>query len=463
MGVKSIPRLVSATAGERWRLGAGAAGLLLTAIRLNHHTEGVGTPKAPFCDALGPWLWGALNALFHLRQIDFLHRPTAGLFWGSIIAITGRIDAIPFVFAALFVVASAFFLYVFRGSPLGTAYAFWLLFLGLVPEEVLWSLLPMTLLVDLAAFALTVIGTTLLIGSDGLLACVAAGVAFGVAASVRGLMMLGGPVLFVLLLPWRRALLVTAVFLLPIAADIALQKAYGVPNNGKELFFCMYDSRFHIWTNQCHADFLREQPGTIEVARHWFAFVTTPKGLAVLKRTAKMEMEPAYPIIVLFVILVAGGLRRRAPLAMFAAYLVCSAFIVAAGLAYNPHYWANFSFLLHLGVLLLVAGEPPRVRPKLQRFSAALLVMFALLYSAWWWWPSSLRRTYRAEVNGRNAAIKISDDPELDRSLYFLGSHVPVYTRSDGLPIGSVRRDATLADPSRLENASFKKPNAFLH
>jgi hypothetical protein len=66
-------------------------------------------------------------------------------------------------------------------------------------------------------------------------------------------------------------------------------------------------------------------------------------------------------------------------------------------------------------------------------------------------------------VDGRNAALKISDDRTLDRSLYFTGGHVPVYTRSDSLPIGAVRRDATLADARRFANDSFMKPNAFVH
>lgn len=321
----------------------------------------------------------------------------------------------------------------------------------------------MTLLVDLAAFAFTVIGTMLAIGAEGGIVCAAAGLALGVGAAIRGPMMLGAPVLIAILLPWRRALLVGAFFLIPVITDVALQKYYGVENNGKELLFCVYAERFHTWTPQCHAEFLRARPSSGEVAKRYVEFAMTPKGRAVLKRNAVFELESDYPIIVVFVILAAAGLRRRAPLAMFAAYLVCSAFIILVGVAYNGHYAATFSFLLHLGVLLMVAGDTPRVVPGLRGFSAALLVLFALLYSAWWWWPSALRRTYLAEVDGRNAAMKISDDPTLDRSLYFTSSHVPVYTRSDSLPIGAVRRDATLAEPGRFANESFTKPNAFIH
>src|SRR5260221_8924023 len=98
MEVKSIPLPVSATSGRRWPLAAGSAGLLLIAIRIHHTSEGYGTPGAPFSDSLGPWLWGGLHAVFHLEQINFLHRPTVGLFWGSIIGTTGRIDAIPWLF-----------------------------------------------------------------------------------------------------------------------------------------------------------------------------------------------------------------------------------------------------------------------------------------------------------------------------------------------------------------------------
>jgi hypothetical protein len=359
MGVKSIPLPVSPTSGRRWRLATGAAALLIIALRIDHPSEGLGTPKAPFSDALGPWLWGGLHAVFHLQQIDFLHRPTAGLFWGSIIGAMGRIDAVPWVVATLFLIASAFFVYVLRDSATGTAYVAWLLLLGLAPAEVLWSLCPMTFNVDFAAFVFGVIGTMLVLAADAGIAYAAAGLSLGVAAAIRGPMMVGAPILLAILLPWRRALLAGIFFLIPIVTDVALQKEYGIPNNGKELFYCVYADRFHMWTPESHAEFLRTLPSTSEVARRYVEFIVTPEGMAVLRRNIVFELEDDYPIIVVFLILAAAGLRRRAPTAMFAAYLACSAFISLAGASYTGRFAGTFSFLLHLGVLLLVAGGPP--------------------------------------------------------------------------------------------------------
>jgi hypothetical protein len=88
--------------------------------------------------------------------------------------------------------------------------------------------------------------------------------------------------------------------------------------------------------------------------------------------------------------------------------------------------------------------------------------MIAALYTSWMWWPSALRSLYLTEVHGRSAAIKISEDERIDRGLYFTGEGTLVYTRSDGIPNGTVRRYRTLKYPGREWNESFVQPNIFV-
>jgi hypothetical protein len=88
--------------------------------------------------------------------------------------------------------------------------------------------------------------------------------------------------------------------------------------------------------------------------------------------------------------------------------------------------------------------------------------MLAGLYTCWAWWPNAWRTQFSQEIEGRDGAVKVSDDKVLDRSLYFTGRHVLVYTFSDNEPIGSVRTHIRLKDPTRVWNESFIHPNTFL-
>jgi hypothetical protein len=65
-------------------------------------------------------------------------------------------------------------------------------------------------------------------------------------------------------------------------------------------------------------------------------------------------------------------------------------------------------------------------------------------------------------VHGRSAAIKISEDERIDRSLYFTGEGVLVYTRSDGVAAGTLRKYRSWQYPGREGNESFVQPNVFV-
>ena len=145
-------------------------------------------------------------------------------------------------------------------------------------------------------------------------------------------------------------------------------------------------------------------------------------------------------------------------------------FLTSLGLWAYDRVALTFSFLLHLGALLLITqsfettGElKDEANPRaVAALSWLVIIMFAGLYTCWAWWPNDLRSQYVAKIDGRKMAVKISDDKMLNRSLYFTGGHVLVYTNADELMIGSIRPYSDFVYPSRFWNESFIHPNAFL-
>jgi hypothetical protein len=158
------------------------------------------------------------------------------------------------------------------------------------------------------------------------------------------------------------------------------------------------------------------------------------------------------------------------PLSLFLAYSAACTFLTILGLAGYQRIALTFSFLFHIGAVLLIIRpfettheSQERVSPHASsRLAWSVLFVVAGLYTCWAWWPSDWRTQFSHEVEGRDAAIKVSDDRALDRSLYFTGRHALVYTFSDTLPVGSVRRYIRLRDPTRSWNESFTHPNGFL-
>lgn len=512
---------------------------------------GFGTARAPYSDALGPWLQGGLHALFGLQQLDQLYRPTVGLFWGSVIAVTGRVYFIPLVFLGLWFALVLNFLIRWRSSSLGIALTLWLLWLTISFDTSLVSLSPLSLTLDFAAFVLTVSGTFLIVAGArertlSMLPCLVGGFALGVAAAIRGPMMAGGLVFILcMLLPHGKiALRVAAAtllcFLVPIIGDALLQRHYHVISNGLVSLFCVYSDPSHTWGGACHSRYLQLHVSATDIVLNYLRFLASLAGVSFLldgfERTLRRDLSPfltgswatvlvtfsAYtawrllrtlsnsfpdahgnkttlllqiygiPLWFLFLFwsffftarqfpsltgVFAGALlfvcsmsalklKRWVPLSLLLAYLAACSFLVFIGLWAYDRLATTFSFLVILGILLLVfqpaeQTHQPR-RSGLHALSLALVVLFGGLYTCWAWWPSELRTIYLAKVEGQNAAIKISDDKLLDRSLYFTGEHYIVYTRSDNMETGSVRRNTAFKYPDRFWIGSFIEPNAFL-
>jgi hypothetical protein len=91
----------------------------------------------------------------------------------------------------------------------------------------------------------------------------------------------------------------------------------------------------------------------------------------------------------------------------------------------------------------------------------ACLLVVTFLYLGNFLIPTVVKHTYLTEVYGRRAAIKISNDEWLDRSLYYTGRRALVYTRFDGTPVGSARRYRALHGYDGDANRSFHEPASF--
>ncbi len=135
---------------------------------------------------------------------------------------------------------------------------------------------------------------------------------------------------------------------------------------------------------------------------------------------------------------------------------------------------STFSFALPLGLLASVmafdtdrsyfALNIPRVARQIP--SAIAGFTFVALYLGVWFVPFSWRSKYFSEDHRSNVALKIFDDPAVNRSGYYLLKKniygttraYPVYTVRDDLAIGATRRFESLATDA-VESKTFREPN----
>lgn len=103
-----------------WRL------LKLAAEKSDFAVPMFGTAAALYSDTLGPWFWSGLCFFFGMPIPDILDRPSMGLFWGSVVATTGTIEAIPWLFAIWFLAGMTVLAWSARGTPFILSLAGWL-------------------------------------------------------------------------------------------------------------------------------------------------------------------------------------------------------------------------------------------------------------------------------------------------------------------------------------------------
>jgi hypothetical protein len=527
---------------------------------LNYPWSPFGTARVPLSDALEPWLHGTLSYYFHHEPTPMLYRPTVGLIFSSLLSSFGslHLEWIP-VFFACFLLATLI-LYFWSAPPaLAAPVVLLLVFSALEFGKVVAPLNVGTLQVDFPSFVLTLSGLLFLIlaFSRHPVSLAAASVAFlllGMAAAIRGPLMLGGPVLLLgaIFLLYRSAqrrgiLLLGACFLFPLIVDWTIQKSHGLVNNGLVACFSFYSDPLHTWTAAANAAYESLKPSSSEVLGRYLGFVSSPEGLKVVsryffhqlhsdasllvaprnyvvvllaliclpimsggwctQRSGENEAPPRHrvafrrmlitrvvvPCLFLFLIalspwaggLLAGGLvawmivtsiwlRLHYAAACLLTYSLSLLFLSLLGFAWLPRISLTTSFCLPLGLYFFLLQNPAGVveaRPTRPLFTSSIAAAGILLwlYGANFLIPTPVKRIFHEKIDGRSAAIKISDGPEFDRSLYYTGDRQLLYTLVDSSPLGTVREYRRIETPSGQNpepppagsNSSFRAPVKF--
>jgi hypothetical protein len=521
-----------------------------------------GTARVPVSDALEPWLHGSLSYYFHHEPTPMLYRPTVGLIFSSLLSSFGslHLDWIPVFFACFLFATLA--LYFWSAPPaLAAPVVLLLVFSALEFGKVVTPLNVGTLHVDFLSFVVTFSGLLFFILAFGRhpVSLVASSVGFlllGMAAAIRGPLMLGGPVLLLgalFFLPRRvRArgiLLFCACFFFPLVVDWTIQKSHGLVNNGLIACFSFYSDPQHTWTAEANAayDLLKLSPS--EVLVRYGTFVSSPEGLKIvsgyffqqLYSDASLVVASRNYVVVLLALLCvplvrggwssrqsggnetpssggdkvafrgtlivrvivpslllllialvpgAGGLLATALVSWmiiasiwlrlhFAAaclltYSLSLLFLSLLGFAWLPRLSLTTSFCLPLGLYFFLLQNPTGVAeagPARPLFASSLAAAGILLwlYVANFLVPTPVKRTFHEKVDGRSAAIKISNGPEFDRSLYYTGDRQLLYTFADPSLVGTVRQYERIETPSGQNpepppagsNSSFRAPVKF--
>ena len=84
--------------------------------------------------------------------------------------------------------------------------------------------------------------------------------------------------------------------------------------------------------------------------------------------------------------------------------------------------------------------------------------MVVLGYTGNFIFRTGFKGRLRRQLAEAKTAVKISNSPELDRSLYVTGDLALFYTFSDPSPFGTVRHYEKIDSLERAGNASFLQP-----
>ncbi len=505
-----------------------------------------GIASAPWSDALTPWLEGTLRYYFTGEPLHSLYYPTVGIFFSSLLALFGRIEAISIFFvgacALLFIVSS---ITLPRSSALALVGTIALCSVPAVFNRTMGASLIGTFLLDFPSFVFLLSGVLLLSASltdkptVGMSFCVAF-LLLGINAAIRGPMLFGGPLIFVtvhLLYSRKMSLwaspLALILFALPLAFDLLIQRHDMLINNGLSNLYCVVIDSTHTWTTACHSQFLAENPSTSAIFLRFlqFAFSSNGSGLFLhylsgrfaldsqlissmpflcalgcgliygFTRAAQEDYSPRtfalklMPLPILWVVLnvttptsitsmnageiallasaficgvsmlALGGIFREAPLTWICllTYLSSALFFACIGLPFIGRAAGTYTFFLPLGALASLIEEPLDHEPAEHQaihkvFAGLCLISVIFLYAGTFSFTTKSKERYLATVYRKQAAIKISDSPEHNLSLYYFGNGHLLYTPHDATPRWSVRTYSRIEPPGIDSNASYKKP-----
>ncbi len=281
---------------------------------------GVGNASAPYSDALGPWLQGSLSYYLHDVPLDYLYRPTVGLFFSGILSATNRVAAIPVIFIGFFLLTLTG-IFAASDNPRRAVLSATLTALVLFYAELVRPLNPEALMVDFWAMSFGLIAIWLLglsqarVASD-LFLQIAGFLLLGIAATIRGPQLAAGGVALLYLGvgwvrrgKWLHLALAALVFGAPLGIDAAIQKRYHVINNGVAVFYCIYATPEHAWSSAGQEQYLHEAPSNHEVVFKFGAFLVSPEGAVLLAKRCNQVLLHSVTVVTspALLLLLAGG------------------------------------------------------------------------------------------------------------------------------------------------------------
>ncbi len=498
---------------------------------------GVGSPSAPYSDALGPWLDGSMSYYMHGAPLNYLYRPTVGLFYSTIISATSCVAAVPAVWLILFLAAFAALFAVIdwphRTALVGIMGTFVIFF-----DPLIRLLNPASLMADLWPACTALVGIWMIaLGETGERRSTAISVAgfllLGISACVRGPQLASSAALLALVAPARlrrRAWLPLALMALacagPYLADSAIQKRNGVVNQSALILYSFYTDPNHSWSMDTDHRFVLENPAPSQVRSRYLGFLLSLEGAKIVcsgcgtvinhamglatdrtffqalialafagwlatqgqgpppaevwRRWTKWltfavtmlaayivlycdsESQPIYFVFLLAALTLNALVTRRRFTAMlmiaFGAALLLHA---ALGLAGGSRVSSSYELLLLAGLVSAVTERPDTApaRPRwLGSVAWAAFVLVFVGYTGNFWIRTGAKARMRAALSVPQTAMKISDDPQLDRSLYLMGQGGVFYTRHDPFPFGAVRGYGRMDTPEGIGCATFVHP-----
>jgi hypothetical protein len=361
------------------------------------NAAGAGSATAPYSDALGPWLDSSLSYYLRGVPLNYLYRPTIGLFYSTIISVTSSIASIPIAWIALFF-AGCGGLFAASDWPDRTALIGVLGACAIFFVELIGPLNPATLMVDFWPMAMCLLGIWLIgLGENGgpraLAPTLAGFLVLGIGACVRGPQLASGAAILVLLAPsriqkraWLPLLLMTATFLAPFVVDSIIQKRNGIADQSIIEFYSFYTDPAHHWSMPTHRRFLSENPSAAEVHARYLRFLFGAEGRkiflsncgSVISQTADLMINRWF-LLMLATLALVGWLAGQSteltpspsPSWRWAKRLTAAGAIIAAGamLCVDPatRVFLFTAFVAALGLHALLTGR---------RLTAMLIVAF---------------------------------------------------------------------------------------
>jgi len=159
--------------------------------------------------------------------------------------------------------------------------------------------------------------------------------------------------------------------------------------------------------------------------------------------------------------LAAWATGRQLTAALAVAFCGALAFHAAIGLTGGGRVIGSYEIFLVAAIAAAVTerpGDAPASPAPLRWVAGALLLLVLTGYTGNFWLRRGFKAHLREQLAVPQTAVKISDSPRLDRSLYLTGQIGIFYTRLDPTPFGQVRRYTKMNAPKGWGNVTFLEP-----